>query len=970
MRGASPDSSQEAETDNQMGNETKHMESDDHSESCSTSADGLSKSGTRNSSATSGGSSLKSTSDLSTKIAVDWLNNLLFVLDKYRLVVIDFDGNNELVLIDDFTVNNRPINIKLDPINDFLYWLQAGTYYNTIYKLDLNVLPLHRATEKILDSGKLSSDMQVGTAALISHHYAHPIITKLPKQSKLFTIDHKHSKIYVPFELSPSNPGRLDRDEAEIFTNDTSMVTHLNSTSDKIVDSHDIADTTEIGNSTFSTELITSTQILAFNLDGTDQGPYRGLNENGYIATVAGIDDITIDTEEGLLYWLSDGGKYLNEEPKLETSSSQHELDGKGYKKLIHFNLDANQPTDVKSRSNMRKLISILSPIIATNRSIRSGEQGLLEPNGLASTLSDRQRHDHDYYASGHDTSYLTLGIVCLVVLSIYLIYAFVFQHIERHSTHGNMSERNGSITGSSINISQIDSNNQSNGFIASSTISRWIVGSSQPGSSNFNPDLRGSNNRLESDIESVPYDTTNDVDKHYREDTYTQEDSYIMNTNQLANLSGWPTNLNDLSNKLYVPVEVLRDEALSSIHRISMDKLEIERRAALGEGHFGTVLQGTITCTSREKSVLFNKSQTLTSEHQTSAQWVDVQQGKQTVISSVSSGHGSSSTSSEFVSANSCIEPGNGEYLVPKSQCNSSTMSDYLVENSAFARSDNSPNYNKNSIGLSSEDEQPNEDDEFKTNTQIKLKVAIKKLKENASAEEKRDFLQEAKLLANFDHPNIVQLLGICLDRGATLIVMELMLGGDLIRYMQENTPKSNCFDNLTEDDLLSICMDIVNGCCYLEELNYIHRDIAARNCLVSSRKKEERVVKLADFGLARDIYKDSYYKKLNDSAMPLKWMAPECLTEQKFTTMSDVWSFGVVMWEVMSFCQEKPYSNVEPFFMKDHLAGGYRLRKPEDCDDNIYRLMTECWQFEPRNRPTFQECRAILIEIKNGKC
>lgn len=322
-------------------------------------------------------------------------------------------------------------------------------------------------------------------------------------------------------------------------------------------------------------------------------------------------------------------------------------------------------------------------------------------------------------------------------------------------------------------------------------------------------------------------------------------------------------------------------------------------------------------------------------------------------VPSSGSSGHGSSSVSSEFITANSVADAIHGDYLLPKSNANSAS-SDYSIENQR-ATILNSCASNSN---------YHNQDPMKET----KFKVAIKMLKENASPKERSDFLQEAKHLAKFNHPNIVSLIGICLDKGATLIIMELMLGGDLIRYMQENKPAPSNQEKLIYDDLLSICLDIVNACCYLEEHEHIHRDLAARNCLVSSRKKEDRVVKLADFGLARDIYKDSYYKKLNDSAMPLKWMAPECFMEQKFTTKSDVWSFGVVMWEVMSYCQDKPYNNIEHFMMKDHLIEGLRLGRPEHCCEDVYRLMNDCWHLDPSKRPTFEECRATLIEIRSS--
>lgn len=1002
VKGASSDRQKELDGDdtNQVANETWHMESgesfesDDQSSSSSnknhkvqvengetTNVDRRNNKANGNLNVTANNCKLTlESSALSTEIAVDWLNNLLFVLDKYRLVVIDFDGNNELVLIDDFSANNRPIDIKVDPANNFLFWLQKGTFHNTIYKLDLNSVP--SATERLLanpaklgQSGHTTDAGQDGYSseliALISHHYAHPIITNLPQHARIFTIDHKHSKIYVP--LTPRDgSNNIDhnrtREDTVVFStvDNLNMITHMNSTSEQMVDSPILNDDESKNCSTVDSSA-SSGQILAYNLDGTDVGPLRSIGEESHLTNIDDMQDITVDSDKGYLYWLTNDGKELFEEYKNEHDASfysaQHRLNGKKYSKLMHFG--SNQPTNLHPRFNLRRLIKLLSSSPSTNRWIRSDSRELFKDN-VSSSGWGRNRYDPDSDVSrfSRDTPYIILGLACLAVLLIFVIYFFVFQHIERHSsTRSNRGE--GSIASSSVAESHVDCEASANGFIRASSITRWIAEPNTriPESPNYNRDSSG-NDRVDScDIESNNHDTRNAIDEHYR-DVLREQSFFEYSNNRLVNISEWP--LNDLkSNELYVPAEVFQDETLSSIRRITISQLDIERKAPLGEGHFGTVLQGTVTCTSNEKTYLLSKPQNVSisipSETLPSSPNNNIQGCRINHQSSTSSGHGSSSTSSEFITATSCTGATNGDYLIPKSQCNSAE-SDYDLENPTTFGSNSSSGYYK---------DQGNHDDHKDTSSgeelEIKLKVAIKKLKDNASAEEKRDFLQEAKLLANFDHPNIVHLIGICLDRGSTLLVMELMLGGDLIRYMQESTPKSNNPDNLTFDDLLKICLDIVNGCCYLEERNYIHRDLAARNCLVSSRKKEERVVKLADFGLARDIYKDSYYKKLNDSAMPLKWMAPECLSEQKFTTMSDVWSFGVVMWEVMSFCQEKPYGNLEPFLMRDYLAGGKRLSQPEICNDDVYRLMRDCWQFDPRKRPTFHECRAVLIQINS---
>jgi serine/threonine protein kinase len=929
---------------------------------------------------------LRSAAD--TAVAVDWLNNLLFVLDRCRLLVMDLRGNNELVLIDDFNANNRPVDMKVDPINGFLFWLQIGKFHNTIYKLDLSVLSMPSATQKLVSNAlKLRQSVQTNTSnhdglsfeasdliPLVSHHYAHPIITNLPQSTKIFTIDYKHSRIYVPLSspptTSPSNGRSGDsiltdnsqakRDDAEVFAS-TDDITHLNNTQS---DSSFPTNVDCNQNGTSST--MNGGVILAYNLDGTDVGPLREHDEKSHISGLNNIQDLTLNSQDGLLYWLTNGGRDLFEEIKENSviQPAQHYLYGKSYSKLIYFDdNDANQPTTQKSRFNVGKIIQILSSSIS-NRHTRSE----LEQSDSAIIMGLRNSD----MGVTRNAPYIILGVTCLIVTTVYLIYALIFQRMQVSPGRANhCAGGSDSISGAESSIgseSQVDDN--LNGFVNSTTISGWAAAPSGRGTetSTFDRDINSFNGRMGAyDIESTNYEASNAVDEHYRGSTLnvsSGDHSSHLASSRLANLSEWPANMHDLSNKLYVPVEVLQDEALSSIPRVSIDQLEIERRAPLGEGHFGTVLQGTIDCGKFQAD----------NRHRLSApckapispdSLAPPSRSRVFVPSTSSSGHGSSSsTSCDFATANTCTDSTNrDDYLTPKNQL-SSTASDYCVDMPANALQDGSCSGYCDTQDVKS----------FRTTAAsfsgTKLRVAIKKLKDNASPEEKRDFLQEAKLLANFDHPNIVHLIGICLDRGSTLIIMELMLGGDLIRYMQENTPcqTNNYAEDLTYDDLLKICLDIANGCCYLEDMDYIHRDLAARNCLVSSRKREERVVKLADFGLARDIYKDSYYKKLNDSAMPLKWMAPECLVEQKFTKKSDVWSFGVVMWEVMSYCQEKPYSGVEPFFMKEHLASGARLRKPNCCDDSMYRLMNQCWQMEPNNRPTFHECRAMLIEIRNA--
>ncbi|NXL43142.1 ROS1 kinase, partial [Podilymbus podiceps] len=247
--------------------------------------------------------------------------------------------------------------------------------------------------------------------------------------------------------------------------------------------------------------------------------------------------------------------------------------------------------------------------------------------------------------------------------------------------------------------------------------------------------------------------------------------------------------------------------------------------------------------------------------------------------------------------------------------------------------------------------------------------KVAVKTLKKGATDHEKSEFLKEAHLMSKFDHPHILQLLGVCLLNEPQYLILELMEGGDLLSYLRGARKQKLPRPLLTVTDLLDICLDICKGCVYLEKMHFIHRDLAARNCLVSEKEYESssRVVKIGDFGLARDIYKNDYYRKRGEGLLPVRWMAPESLIDGVFTNRSDVWAFGVLVWETLTLGQQ-PYPGFSNTEVLHHVRSGGRLESPNNCPDDLCDLMMRCWAQEPHNRPTFSYIQDKLQEIRHS--
>ena len=241
---------------------------------------------------------------------------------------------------------------------------------------------------------------------------------------------------------------------------------------------------------------------------------------------------------------------------------------------------------------------------------------------------------------------------------------------------------------------------------------------------------------------------------------------------------------------------------------------------------------------------------------------------------------------------------------------------------------------------------------------------VAVKSIKAiYRTAEETEEIVKEGLRMKEFNHPNVMGLIGICLstfihpeETWATdvspLVVLPFMPHGDLKSHLFLSRSSGNCGQfNLKR--LLQFALDIASGMEYLSEKNFVHRDLAARNCMIN---KNNSVV-VSDFGLSRKLYSANYYRQTHTTKLPVKWMALESLADNVFTSKSDVWSFGVTFWEILTFCQA-PYPGIANHEVYDYLRRGMRLMKPSYCSEEMWhKLVYPCWNPQAKERITFSE-------------
>ncbi|XP_068174602.1 ephrin type-B receptor 3-like isoform X3 [Antennarius striatus] len=234
---------------------------------------------------------------------------------------------------------------------------------------------------------------------------------------------------------------------------------------------------------------------------------------------------------------------------------------------------------------------------------------------------------------------------------------------------------------------------------------------------------------------------------------------------------------------------------------------------------------------------------------------------------------------------------------------------------------------------------------------------VAIKTLKVGYTDRQRRDFLSEASIMGQFDHPNIIRLEGVVTKSRPVMIVTEFMENGALDSFLRLNDGQ------FTVIQLVGMLRGIAAGMKYLSDMNYVHRDLAARNILVNSNL----VCKVSDFGLSRfleDDATDPTYTSSLGGKIPIRWTAPEAIAYRKFTSASDVWSYGIVMWEVMSY-GERPYWDMSNQDVINAVEQDYRLPPPMDCPTALHQLMLDCWVKERNLRPKFAQIVATLDKL-----
>ncbi|ELU06579.1 hypothetical protein CAPTEDRAFT_45220, partial [Capitella teleta] len=233
---------------------------------------------------------------------------------------------------------------------------------------------------------------------------------------------------------------------------------------------------------------------------------------------------------------------------------------------------------------------------------------------------------------------------------------------------------------------------------------------------------------------------------------------------------------------------------------------------------------------------------------------------------------------------------------------------------------------------------------------------VAVKKLKEHCPREEVEAFYRELQMMKSLPlHPNVIQLCGCCTSQEPAFIIMEFVSNGNLQQYLRDRRSYGNgrqwTAATLTTRDLTAFAVHVASGMDFVSSQGLLHRDLAARNVLVS----DELVCKVSDFGLSRDVINCREYESKTKRCLPLRWMSPESLFDNIYSTKSDVWSFGVLLWEIVTL-GSSPYPGMTGRDVMEMIDQGYRMDRPRHCPKPLYDVMRDCWSAEPNARPSFK--------------
>ena len=265
--------------------------------------------------------------------------------------------------------------------------------------------------------------------------------------------------------------------------------------------------------------------------------------------------------------------------------------------------------------------------------------------------------------------------------------------------------------------------------------------------------------------------------------------------------------------------------------------------------------------------------------------------------------------------------------------------------------------------VGLSAKDLRLSESDDDKSKSTL---VAVKKLKSDAPNATKEAFEKEVNFMSKLTDRNVIRILGVCYE-DTPFIMMEYMEKGDLNQYLQKfktlSTTDSETQGQITTSTLVHIATQIASAMKYLASHNFVHRDLATRNCLVGP----SYLVKISDFGMSRSLYDSHYYRICGRFALPVRWMSFECFYG-KFSQKSDVWAFGVTMWEIFTLAKEQPYNDMsDKQVVEDALKGKNRkiLSKPDMCPLEVYKIMLKCWAHNSKQRATFEELFQLLTSV-----